>query len=62
LVLNLFGGVVVTSFALQSVLGAVASSLGVGVVMVVVYAAALKFLRVPEADTALKALKGIMRR
>ena len=62
LVLNLSGGVVVTSFALQSVLGAVASSLGVGVVMVVVYAAALKFLRVPEADTALKALKGIMRR
>ncbi|MFM1785379.1 MAG: hypothetical protein RLZZ108_403, partial [Actinomycetota bacterium] len=62
LVLNLFGGVVVTSFALQSVLGAVASSFGVGIVMVVVYAAALKFLRVPEADTALKALKGIMRR
>ena len=60
--LNLFGGWVGTAFALKTVLGAIVSSGVVGLVMVAVYAAVLKFLNVPEADTALKALKGIIRR
>ena len=62
LTLNLFGGWVGTAFALKTVVGAIVSSGVVGLVMVAVYAAVLKFLNVPEADTALKALKGIIRR
>jgi putative peptidoglycan lipid II flippase len=62
LTLNLLGGWVGAGFALKTVLGAIVSSGVVGLVMVAVYAAVLKFLNVPEADTALKALKGIIRR
>lgn len=61
-VLNLFGGSTVNSLALDSVAGAIGISALIGTVMVAVYAAALKFLQVPEADTALRALKGIIRR
>jgi len=60
--LNLFGGSIPGSFVLASVFGAVVSSSAVGVVMVAVYAIALKFLKVPEADIALKAIRGIIRR
>ena len=62
LTLNLFGGSVAGSFVLASVFGAVLSSTAVGLVMVAVYAIGLKFLKVPEADIALKAIKGIIRR
>ena len=62
LVLNLFGGPVATSFALRTVAGSLITSGVVGLVMLAVYAAVLKFLNVPEADTALKAIKGIIRR
>jgi putative peptidoglycan lipid II flippase len=61
-VLNLLGGWVGTGFALRSVLGAIISCGIVAVVMLAVYAAVLKFLRVPEADTALKGIRGIIRR
>ncbi len=60
--MNLFGGLVAGSFALKTVLGALVSSGAVGLVMLAVYAAVLKFLNVPEADTALKAIRGIIRR
>ena len=41
---------------------AIVSSGVVALIMVGVYAAVLKFLNVPEADTALKAIRGIIRR
>ena len=62
LVLNLAGGLTPDSFALKTVIGAVVSSAVVGLVMVIVYAAVMKFLKVPEADIALKAIRGIIRR
>ena len=62
LVLNLAGGLTPDSFALKTVIGAVVSSAVVGLVMVTVYAAVMKFLKVPEADIALKAIRGIIRR
>jgi putative peptidoglycan lipid II flippase len=62
LVLNLAGGLTPGSYALKTVIGAVVTSGAVGLVMVIVYAAVMKFLKVPEADIALKAIKGIIRR
>lgn len=62
LTLNLIGGSVAGSFALRTVFGAVIASGAVGLVMISVYATVLKFLKVPEADIALKAIKGIIRR
>ena len=62
LTMNLFGGLVATAFALKTVVGAIVSSGVVGLVMLAVYAVVLRFLNVPEADTALKAIRGIIRR
>jgi putative peptidoglycan lipid II flippase len=62
LALNLLGGAVANSFALKTVAGALVTSGTVALVMVAVYAAVLKFLNVAEADTALKAIRGIIRR
>jgi putative peptidoglycan lipid II flippase len=62
LVLNLLGGAVANSFALKTVVGALVTSGSVALVMIAVYAAVLKFLNVAEADTALKAIRGIIRR
>ena len=62
LVLNLFGGWVGTGFALKTVAGALVSAAVVSLVMLAVYAGVLKFLKVAEADTALKAIRGIIRR
>ena len=62
LTMNVFGGLVATAFALKTVVGAIVSSGVVGLVMLAVYAVVLKFLNVPEADTALTAIRGIIRR
>lgn len=62
LVLNLMGGWVYNGYALSSVLSALSTCVVVGIVMLTVYALALKFLKVREADTALRAIRGIIRR
>jgi putative peptidoglycan lipid II flippase len=62
LLFNLFGGPVPGSFALKTVFNSILTCGVIGLVMVVVYVGVLKFLRVPEGDTALKAVKGIIRR
>ena len=62
IVLNLCGGATVVSPVLDTVASSIGFSALIGTVMLVVYAAALKFLQVPEADTALRAVKGIIRR
>ena len=62
LLFNLLGGINGAGFALKSVMTAMITCGIVGVVMVVVYVGVLNFLGVPEGETSLKAVKGIIRR
>jgi putative peptidoglycan lipid II flippase len=57
-----FGGVVEGSFAVATIAGSVAVIFATGVLMLVGYLVTLKLLRVPEIDTALAAMAGILRR
>lgn len=56
------GGISANSFVLQSVLSSVLSCFIAGFVMLAVYLVTLRFLRVPEIDTAVAGIKGILRR
>jgi hypothetical protein len=56
------GGVKPESFAVDSVLSSSLTIALIGFLMFGVYTVALRLLRVPEIDTALAGLKGILRR
>ncbi len=56
------GGISANSFVLQTVLSSVLSCFIAGFVMLAVYLVTLRFLRVPEIDTAVAGIKGILRR
>jgi putative peptidoglycan lipid II flippase len=56
------GGIAEGSLALGSIIGAVAVIFATGSVMLFVYVLVLKLLRVPEINTALKGIGGILRR
>jgi putative peptidoglycan lipid II flippase len=56
------GGTSESSLALGSIVGAVAVIFATGLVMLLAYVLVLKLLRVPEIDTALKGIGGILRR
>ncbi|MEY4993642.1 MAG: hypothetical protein RIS82_764 [Actinomycetota bacterium] len=56
------GGISANSFVLQTVLSSVLSCFIAGFVMLGVYLVTLRFLRVPEIDTAVAGIKGILRR
>jgi putative peptidoglycan lipid II flippase len=56
------GGTSERSLALGSIVGAVAVIFATGLVMLLAYVLVLKLLRVPEIDTALKGIGGILRR
>jgi putative peptidoglycan lipid II flippase len=60
--IEIIGGVHPGSFAVASVLSSSLTIAGVGFVMFGIYAIALRLLKVPEIDTALAGLKGILRR
>jgi putative peptidoglycan lipid II flippase len=56
------GGTAEGSLALGSILGAVSVVFATGSVMLVAYVVVLKLLKVPEVNTALKGIGGILRR
>jgi putative peptidoglycan lipid II flippase len=56
------GGTTEGSLALGSIVGAVAVIFATGSVMLLAYVLVLKILGVPEIDTALKGIRGILRR
>ncbi len=56
------GGISANSFVLQTVLSSVLSCFIAGFVMLAVYLVTLRFLKVPEIDTAVAGIKGILRR
>jgi putative peptidoglycan lipid II flippase len=60
--LTLLGGTSEQSLALGSIAGAVTVIFATGLLMLLVYVLVLKLLRVPEIDTALKGITGILRR
>jgi putative peptidoglycan lipid II flippase len=60
--LMMLGGTSEQSLALGSIAGAVSVILATGGLMLLVYVLVLKLLRVPEIDTALKGITGILRR
>jgi hypothetical protein len=60
--LTLLGGTGEQSLALGSIAGAVTVIFATGALMLFVYVLVLKLLRVPEIDTALKGITGILRR
>ena len=60
--IEIMGGVKPESFAVDSVLSSSLTIALIGFVMFGVYTVALRLLRVPEIDTALAGLKGILRR
>jgi putative peptidoglycan lipid II flippase len=60
--LALLGGTGEQSLALGSIAGAVTVTFATGILMLLVYVLVLKLLRVPEIDTALKGIRGILRR
>ena len=60
--IEIMGGVKPESFAVDTVLSSSLTIALIGFVMFGVYTVALRLLRVPEIDTALAGLKGILRR
>jgi putative peptidoglycan lipid II flippase len=60
--LMMLGGTSEQSLALGSIAGAVTVIFTTGLLMLLVYVLVLKLLRVPEIDTALKGITGILRR
>ena len=60
--LMMLGGTSEQSLALGSIAGAVKVIFATGLLMLLVYVLVLKLLRVPEIDTALKGITGILRR
>ena len=56
------GGTAEGSLALGSIIGAVTVIFATGSVMLLAYVLVLKLLRVPEINTALKGIGGILRR
>jgi putative peptidoglycan lipid II flippase len=56
------GGVRADSFALDTIAGAVGVIFTTGMLMLVSYVVTLKLLKVPEIDTALSGIAGILRR
>lgn len=60
--IEIIGGVKPESFAVDSVLSSSLTIALIGFLMFGVYTVALRLLRVPEIDTALAGLKGILRR
>jgi hypothetical protein len=56
------GGTAKGSLGLGSILGAVTVIFATGSVMLLAYVLVLKLLRVPEINTALKGIGGILRR
>jgi putative peptidoglycan lipid II flippase len=56
------GGIREDSFAIESIAGAVAAIFLAGMAMLISYLLTLKLLKVPEIDTALDAIAGILRR
>ena len=60
--LMMLGGTSQQSLALGSIAGAVSVILATGLLMLLAYVLVLKLLRVPEIDTALKGITGILRR
>jgi putative peptidoglycan lipid II flippase len=60
--LMMLGGTSEQSLALGSIAGAVTVIFATGLLMLLVYVLVLKLLRVPEIDTALKGITGILRR
>jgi putative peptidoglycan lipid II flippase len=56
------GGTAEGSLALGSIVGAVTVIFATGTLMLLVYVLVLKLLGVPEIDTALKGIRGILRR
>ena len=57
-----FGGVRADSFALDTIAGAVGVIFTTGLLMLGSYVLTLKLLKVPEIDTALGGIAGILRR
>ena len=57
-----FGGVRADSFALDTIAGAVGVIFTTGLLMLGSYVLTLKLLKVPEIDTALDGIAGILRR
>jgi hypothetical protein len=57
-----FGGVRADSFALDTIAGAVGVIFTTGMLMLVSYVVTLKLLKVPEIDTSLSGITGILRR
>jgi putative peptidoglycan lipid II flippase len=57
-----FGGIRQDSFALDTIAGAVGVIFTTGLLMLISYVATLKLLKVPEIDTALSGIAGILRR
>jgi putative peptidoglycan lipid II flippase len=57
-----FGGVRQESFAIATIAGAVGVIFATGLLMLISYLATLKLLRVPEIDTAIDGIAGILRR
>ncbi|WP_138275997.1 murein biosynthesis integral membrane protein MurJ [Rhodoluna limnophila] len=60
--LQALGGISAQSFVVQTVLSSVLSCLIAGFVMLAIYVVTLRFLKVPEIDTAVAGIKGILRR
>jgi hypothetical protein len=56
------GGTAEGSLALGSIIGAVTVIFATGSVMLLAYVVVLKLLKVPEVNTALKGIGGILRR
>jgi putative peptidoglycan lipid II flippase len=56
------GGTAEGSLALGSIIGAVSVIFATGSVMFLAYVVVLKLLKVPEVNTALKGIGGILRR
>ena len=60
--IEIMGGVKPDSFAVDSILSSSLTIALVGFLMFAIYTLALRLLKVPEIDTALAGLKGILRR
>jgi putative peptidoglycan lipid II flippase len=61
-VIIVLGGATEGSLALGSIIGALMVIFATGFVMLLAYVLVLKILGVPEIDTALKGIRGILRR
>ncbi len=62
LVLQLLGGIHAGAFAVDTVFSAVIASAAVGASMLICYGVLLKLLRVPEMNTLLSTVRGILKR